>query len=133
MYRVLVVDDDPMLRGLLGKSLGKAGFEVLEAATGKAALESMSNTASELVVTDVLMPDMNGLDVVRALRKQNPAIPMVIISGGGPTDVEKILAEASDMPSTLVLRKPFSNRSLVDTVQTLLAATSCSSENTEAG
>ena len=78
---VLVVDDELQLRRLFARSLTKAGYTVTEARHGREALELVRQHAFDLVLSDVQMPDMNGLDLLEALHAHYPELPVALVSG----------------------------------------------------
>jgi len=79
--KVLLVDDEPELRRVVRRHLIKAGFEVLEAPNGRVALELALQGELDVVVSDVRMPDMGGLELVERLSEQAPELPVVLVSG----------------------------------------------------
>jgi CheY-like chemotaxis protein len=110
--RILVVDDEPDQRFLLRRILQRAGYEVSEATDGAAALRAVQESLPDLVVTDVMMPVMDGVELIRCLRG-NPAtahIPILAASG------DSHLAGAADA----VLPKPYDWRRLLTVVEGLL-------------
>jgi len=82
---ILVVDDDDSSRGLIALALERAGFEVVQAASGQAALETVSTTRISLVVLDIGMPGMSGTEVVTALRAhaETATLPVLLMTGSG--------------------------------------------------
>jgi len=101
--RVLVVDDEPQILRFLRASLGASGFEVIEAETGAAALKRVAADAPEIVVLDLGLPDMDGKDVIRALREWSE-IPIIVLSARA-REAEKI--EALDLGADDYVNKPF--------------------------
>jgi len=103
---VMVVDDEPDIRYLLRITLEAAGYGVVEAAHGEAALEQVRRSSPQLVVTDRMMPRMNGGELIERLRadKSTKAIPIVIITGtrGDQAGADAVLGKPFD-PSELVL------------------------------
>ncbi len=79
--RVLLVDDEPELRRLLRRSLSRAGFEVVEASHGRAALELARQSSFDVVISDVRMPCMGGLELLERLQLEEPSLPVVLMSG----------------------------------------------------
>jgi CheY-like chemotaxis protein len=110
---ILVVDDEPDLRFLLRRILEGAGHDVLEAGNGADALTSARRSPPDLVVTDVMMPIMGGVELIRRLRDDPTMkdIPIVAVSGHG------YLAAAADT----VVAKPFEPKTLLAAVNALLA------------
>jgi two-component system, OmpR family, KDP operon response regulator KdpE len=101
--RVLVVDDEPQILRFLRASLGASGFEVIEAETGAAALKRAAADAPEIVVLDLGLPDMDGKDVIRALREWSE-VPIIVLSARA-REAEKI--EALDLGADDYVNKPF--------------------------
>ncbi|MEQ1503560.1 MAG: response regulator transcription factor [Myxococcota bacterium] len=117
--RILLVDDDPSLREVVRYALDRAGFEVVEAADGRQALDRFARSAVDLVVLDVLMPEMDGLEVCRAIRKTSQ-VPIVFLSSRGE-EVDKVLG--LEMGGDDYVAKPFSPRELVSRVKAVLRRT----------
>jgi two-component system OmpR family response regulator len=114
--RVLVVDDDPHLREVVGFALGQAGYAVEEAANGRAALESFRRRPPALLVLDVMMPEMDGLEVCRAVRQQS-RVPIIFLSSRDD-EVDRILG--LELGGDDYVSKPFSPRELVARVKAVL-------------
>ena len=118
MKRILLVDDVP-----IRAALEAIGHQVLEAADGKEALELLGNQAVDLIVTDLWMPNLDGVELLKRLRAGNANIRVIAISGGGvrkPIDVSAALAQT--WGADAVLYKPFDNEDLVDEINRLLPA-----------
>jgi CheY-like chemotaxis protein len=118
MHRVLVVDDEPMLRILTARALRDCGYEVVEAPDGMAAYELAQAQPFDLVVTDSRMPNMTGMELVTRLRSIHPDLPILHISGslGESSEPKNIPA---DIPT---LYKPFDICDLVKETERLLAS-----------
>jgi hypothetical protein len=116
--RILVADDEDGVRGFLRTVLEQAGYEMAEAADGKEALKLVLNQRIDLVITDLVMPEREGIETIRELRRSNPELPIVAISGafhGGFLGVaEQLGADAS-------LMKPLDPGALLAIVEKLLA------------
>lgn len=113
---ILLVEDDDDLRSLYEGVLTEAGHDVLTAADGAAALAMLPAGPFDLVISDVAMPGMDGLSLARALRRQAPDTPVVLMTGYAPHD-------RSDVPDgTTVLAKPFRPETLVITAARMVAA-----------
>src|SRR3954471_4136928 len=82
MARILLVDDDEPLRSLLRQTLEQGGYTVVEADTGRAAAEKLRVEIPDIVLTDLVMPEHEGLEFIMMLRKKHPEIPIVAMSGG---------------------------------------------------
>jgi CheY-like chemotaxis protein len=110
--RILVVDDEPDQRFLLRRILQRAGHEVSEANDGAAALRAVEESAPDLVVTDVMMPVMNGVELIRCLRRDPATAHIPILAASGDTH----LAGAADA----VVLKPYEWRHLLAVADSLL-------------
>lgn len=124
--RILLVDDDPSLREVARYALDQAGYEVLEASDGRVALDRLARDPVDLVVLDVLMPELDGLEVCRVIRRTSQ-VPIVFLSSRGE-EVDKILG--LEMGGDDYLAKPFSPRELVSRVRAVLRRTRPATEQT---
>lgn len=99
-----MVDDEPLLRSLLSRAFAHANFEVVEAASGPAALQLLGTEPFDLVISDVQMPLMTGIELLRKLRQHEPELPVVLISGVFELAPNQSLA---DIGAFAILSKPF--------------------------
>lgn len=120
MASILLVDDDEQLRPMLKMVLERAGHVVNEAGNGKEALVSYRRQQTELVVTDLVMPDKEGLEIILELRRAYPGLKIIAMSGGGRTGVANYLELAVKFGANHILNKPFTNRELLDGVRMLV-------------
>jgi CheY-like chemotaxis protein len=118
---ILVVDDDDAFRSMLRRTLQRAGYDVVEATDGKAALEALSGAMVDLVITDIVMPNMEGIETIRALRRSYPQLKIIAMSGGGRLKPEGYLDVAKLFGAFRVLRKPFESEELLASVEEALA------------
>jgi CheY-like chemotaxis protein len=117
MVDILIIDDDRQMRRLLTRILKGAGHAVREAENGRRGIELFSQLRPALVITDILMPDMEGIETILALRRGEPELPIIAISGGiDPL----ILSAAGKLGATATLRKPFSPDELIGLVDGML-------------
>lgn len=120
MQKILVVDDEPAVRGFVRYSLSGANFEVIEATSGTEALGMITSSRPDLVLLDIRMPGMDGLDVLRRLRK-SPAtkfLPVMFLTGT-ILDVDELVQVLELDPSDFVT-KEVSSRELVARVRWVL-------------
>jgi two-component system C4-dicarboxylate transport response regulator DctD len=102
-HRLLLVDDEPTLRRVLKRSLSRAGFEVVEAANGELAMQLSRDESFDVVITDVRMPDMDGLDLLEQLLTDDPDLPVVLLTGSYEVSSRE---EAISIGAFDCLRKP---------------------------
>jgi CheY-like chemotaxis protein len=112
---ILIVDDEPVVRALLRAALAPAGSRIVEAVDGSEALDVAWRERPDVVLLDVGLPKLNGLDVCRAL-KTNPVAPRVLLITGN-ADPDRI----DDCPADGIVTKPFRPAELLDLVQRYLA------------
>ena len=120
MPGVLIVEDDKELREMLKISLQRRGFAVQEAENGKEAISHFKPSLTDLVVTDLIMPEEDGLKVVIKLRELKPAIKIIAISGGGKVGPGSYLNLAKALGADAIYSKPFSVNDLVAKIEQLL-------------
>ena len=118
MARILLIEDDADSRTTLRRVLERAGHTVFEAANGQEGIERYRTTPTELVITDILMPERKGLETIMALRREFPAVKIIAVSGGiGPLD---FLHVAARLGAQRTFAKPFDYRELLAAVQELV-------------
>lgn len=120
MPNILLVDDDEQLRAMLKIVLTRAGHEVREARDGNEALKIQSRHPADLMITDLIMPDREGLDTIREVRRNNAGIKIIAMSGGGRVNAQDYLVLAKKLGADYSLAKPFSNQELLRVVQLVL-------------
>jgi CheY-like chemotaxis protein len=120
MPGVLIVEDDKELREMLKMSLLRSGFTVLEAGNGKEAITHFKPSLTDLVVTDLIMPEEDGLKVVIKLRELKPSIKIIAISGGGKVGPGSYLNLAKVLGADAIYSKPFSIKDLTAKIEQLL-------------
>ena len=120
MRRILVIDDDVEFRQMLAKMLERAGYEVTEAANGREGMRLFREAPSELVITDILMPEQDGVETVIELKREFADTGIIAISGGGQIDSKEYLRMAERLGVTHTLSKPFGREELLDAVKELL-------------
>lgn len=120
MPGVLIVEDDKELREMLKMSLQRRGFAVQEAENGKEAISHFKPLLTDLVVTDLIMPEEDGLKVVIKLRELKPTIKIIAISGGGKVGPGSYLNLAKALGADAIYSKPFSIKDLIVKIEQLL-------------
>ena len=122
MPRILVVDDDDALRRLLQRMLVREGHEVTVAANGVNALRLLDTSSFDLVITDLVMPDMEGLQLLRELRTRTSPPKVIAMSGGGRGSAS-YLEMAAMFGAAATLAKPFTEQVLATAIERVLATT----------
>jgi len=120
---ILIIDDDPQIGALLRQMLAIEGFDdILVAANGKQAMELFQNHDVRLIVTDILMPDMDGMEVILKIRvEQKKPVPMIAISGGGTfSRAGEVLSWARDLGIHHAFTKPIDRAAFVAKVRELI-------------
>jgi CheY-like chemotaxis protein len=121
MANILVADDDEQYPIMLAKILRNNNHTVVIANDGQQALDFCKNQKFDLIITDILMPNVDGIDLIIDLTEHNEKVPIIAISGGRNTiTAEFNLQSASTLGVQAVLKKPFTNDQLLETVQNLL-------------
>lgn len=120
MVSLLLVDDDDDFRMMLRDSLALHGYHILEAANGDQALNLLRNEAIEIVIMDIIMPEKEGLETLRDIKKHHPKTKTIIMSGGSPRlDSELNLRAAILLGADFALKKPFWTDELVRIIRTM--------------
>jgi len=122
MARILLIDDDDSLRTMLRLTLTHFGHIVIEARNGKEGLDLFPHAGADVVITDIVMPEKEGIEVLMVLRKAEPPVKIIAMSGGGRVSATDYLRIATQLGAARVLAKPFSNEVLKATVDEVLAA-----------
>ena len=115
-HRILIVDDEPQITRVLRRSLTSHGYDVRSAADGESALETFGDWRADLVITDLSMPNLNGIELCRRLRKVSP-VPIVVLSVKGE---EKAKVEALDAGADDYVTKPFGMDELLARIRAAL-------------
>ena len=122
MARILVVDDDPDIRDMLRRMLETAGYEVLDAPDGEEALTLTEMSHPDAIITDVLMPEKDGLETILELRRSAPDVKIIAISGGDRVPADNYLRTARRLGAQHTFSKPFRCKDLLNAVEALVPA-----------
>jgi DNA-binding response OmpR family regulator len=118
---ILLVDDEEQLRSMLRLVLEEAGHVVQEASDGQKALESFKNQQPDVVVTDLVMPNKEGIETIMELRRIRRDVKIIAMSGGGRNNANDYLSLAKRFGACITLTKPFANKEMLDAVTAALA------------
>lgn len=120
---ILVVDDDAEILRQIGAALTTAGYDVHTAADGALALRRFHAVAPDLVLIDIIMPNREGLETIMAMRKAQPGVKIVAMSGGGRIGPNEFLNLARHLGADAVIAKPFRLAAVVALIESTLGAT----------
>ena len=114
---ILVVDDEPGIRELLSMMLEAAGHKVVVAEDGLQAPKILATNPVEVVITDLLMPERDGLEFITEVRKKYPSIKIIAMSGGGHIARDSYLRIAKNFGAHVILEKPFSQSGVLNAIE----------------
>ena len=124
MQKILIIDDEPDILLMLKRMLENAGYEIELASNGIEGLKLFAESPSELVITDIIMPEKEGLETIREMKQLQSDLKIIAMSGGGKISAENYLETAKIFGASIVLEKPFSQLQIVSAVKELLGAKS---------
>jgi len=126
MRAILVVDDDPQVLEVVGEMLRLAGYRVATAVDGRDAVAQFRGDVFDLVITDLIMPEKEGLETIAEMRKVRRDIPVIAMSGGGRVGPTDYLETARYIGASATLAKPFARSELIALVTDLLTPAAAS-------
>jgi len=122
MARILVIDDEELFRKMLRQMLEMAGYEVLEAADGSHGIALFREMPADLVITDIFMPEKEGISTIGELKREFPNLKIIAVTGGGNKRRGfEYLQFAGKVGADCTLSKPFERQEILDAVKKLLA------------
>ena len=124
MARVLIIDDELLVRITLRGMLESVGHEVIEAANGEEGIKSYTESPSDVIITDLIMPEQDGFTTILQLRDHDPDVKIIAISGGVRMDGSDFLTYAERLGARHVLTKPFDRGHLLKAVDESLQSPS---------
>jgi len=119
MKRILIIDDEPDILMMLKKMLERAGFEVDLAVNGESGMQLFISQSADLVITDIIMPEKEGLEIIREMKQLKPDLKIIAISGGGRLSADSYLGTAKMFGADRVFQKPFRQAELIAAVTEL--------------
>jgi len=118
--RILIVEDDAGVREFLRETLELEGHEVVEAENGREALELYRDRAADLIITDLVMPELDGIGMILALRKEFPQVRIVAVSGAGPSAPGDYLPAARALGALRTWVKPVDAATVIGEIRELV-------------
>ena len=120
MRAILVIDDDASVREVVSQMLRMEGHEVAIAENGREAIDLIGRRRFDLVITDLIMPEKEGIETISEIRRGDQDIPILAISGGGRLGPADYLETARYIGADATLAKPFARQELIATIESLL-------------
>lgn len=119
---ILVIEDDELVRDLLKQLLENEGYNVTTARNGRIGIQLYRAEPSDLVITDLIMPEKEGIETIRELRKDYPDVKIIAISGGGAIAPTEYLNIAQRLGVQKTLSKPFKTAEILEAIRQLLSS-----------
>jgi CheY-like chemotaxis protein len=120
MALVLVIDDASIMRDLVRRMLDRTNHLVIEAEDGAAGLTAFSRHSPDLVITDLFMPNKEGIETIRDIRRKQANTKIIAMSGGTSHHADEYLAAAKELGADAILPKPFGRRDLLTLIDRLI-------------
>ena len=120
MRKILIIDDEPFILSMLKKMMERAGYEVELAENGSTGLKLFQLNRPDLVITDIIMPEKEGLGTIREMKAIKPDLKIIAISGGGRVSADDYLNTARMFGADRIFQKPFKQSEIVGAVNELL-------------
>ncbi len=120
MAKILIIEDDDEVREYLEIILTRAGYECLSAPNGLEGVDLFMSNPADLVITDIIMPEKDGIETIMDLRRKNSALKVIAISGGGRAEPENYLHSAKLLGANRTMKKPFTNEEMLKNIRDLL-------------
>lgn len=117
IHKILVVDDDNAIREVLFSALQKKGYQIVLAENGSSAINKLYSEEFDLVITDIIMPERDGVELLFTIRKHYPNIKTIAMSAGGRILAEDLLQMARNIGAYDILHKPFSIQDLYSSIE----------------
>jgi DNA-binding response OmpR family regulator len=124
MKRILVIEDDHHILLMIKKMLENEGFEIKLASNGKEGLDLFMKISVDLVITDIIMPEKEGLETIREMKRVRSDLKIIAMSGGGKISADNYLDTAKIFGASKLLAKPFTRKQLVTAVHDILGKSS---------
>jgi DNA-binding response OmpR family regulator len=123
MRKILIIDDDEQILPMLAHAMELAGYAAVTALDGREGQRLLEKQPFDLVITDIIMPEREGMETITYIKKNFPAIKIIAISGGGRIGPETYLPAALELGADDALAKPFAMEELLTSVRKLLGET----------
>ena len=120
MARILIIDDEPQIRSMLTLMLERDGYEVVEAPDGVEGIKAYRQQPADLIITDLIMPNKDGIGMIIDLKKEFPDVKIIAMSGGGLNKPDGYLKGAKKLGASCTLTKPIDREEMLKAVRDIL-------------
>ena len=120
MAKILIIDDEPQVRAMLRQMLEREKFEVMDASDGKEGIRLYRENPADLIITDIIMPEKEGLETIIELKKDYPDVKIIAISGGRRIEPGEYLQLAEILGAIKTFKKPVKRDELLEAVREIL-------------
>ena len=128
MQTLLIIEDDHHILLMIKRLLEPLGYEIKLASDGQEGLDMFHKFEIDLVITDIIMPEKEGLEIIREMRRDRPDLKIIAMSGGGKISADNYLETAKIFGAEKILEKPFTRKQMVSAVQDLLGESNLEKE-----
>ena len=118
--RILIIDDEVPIREMLRQMLEREGYEVIDAPDGKVAMNLHREEPADLIITDLIMPEKEGMETIMEFRREFPEVKIIAMSGGGRIGPEVYLQMAKRIGAMRTFTKPIERKALLEAIRELL-------------
>ena len=129
MARILIIDDEPQIRSMLRLMLERVGYEITEAPDGIEGIRRYRENPADLIITDLIMPNKDGIGMIIDLKKEFPKVQIIAMSGGGVNRPEGYLDGAKKLGATRTLTKPIDRDEMLKAVKETLKNPTATAES----
>jgi DNA-binding NtrC family response regulator len=131
MERILIIDDEQQIRSMLRLMLERDGYEVAEAPDGIEGIKAYRQKPADLIITDLIMPNKDGIGMIIELQKEFPDVKIIAMSGGGLNKPEGYLKGAKKLGAACTLTKPIDREKMLRAVKNIIKGTTSELEETQ--
>ena len=131
MERILIIDDEQQIRSMLRLMLERDGYEVVEASDGIEGISAYRQKPADLIITDLIMPNKDGIGMIIELQKEFPDVKIISMSGGGLNKPDGYLKGAKKLGAACTLTKPIDREKLLRAVKNVIKGTTSELEDTQ--
>ena len=132
MERILIIDDEPQIRSMLRLMLERDGYEVVEAPDGIEGIRAYRQKPADLIITDLIMPNKDGIGMIIELQKEFPDVKIIAMSGGGLNKPDGYLKGAKKLGAACTLTKPIDREKMLRAVKNTIKGSASEVEETQA-